>query len=115
MKRGEVWTLAGGGDYAGKPRPVVIVQNDRFDAIQSITVCPFTTNPVSAPLFRLPIEPTEENGLRHACRMMADKVMTVPRRKLGVRVGRLSDEEMVRVNRALMVFLGIAGPAASAR
>ena len=110
MKRGEIWTLAGAGDYASKPRPVVIVQNDRFDAIQSITVCPFTTNPISAPLFRLAIEPTEENGLRQPCRMMADKIMTVPRRKLGLRVGRLSDEEMVRVNRALMVFLGIAGP-----
>lgn len=115
MKRGEIWTLAGGGDDAGKPRPVVIVQNDRFDAIQSITVCPFTTNPTSAPLFRLPIEPTEENGLRHACRMMTDKVMTVPRRRLGARLGRLSDEEMVRVNRALMVFLGIAGPGERAR
>ena len=109
MKRGEIWTLAGGADYAGKPRPVVIVQNDRFDATQSITVCPFTTNPISAPLFRLPIEPTQENGLRRTCQMMADKVMTVPRKKLGVRVGRLRDEEMVSVNRALMVFLGIAG------
>ena len=89
MKRGEIWTLAGGADYAGKPRPVVIVQNDRFDATQSITVCPFTTNPISAPLFRLPIEPTQENGLRRTCQMMADKVMTVPRKKLGVRVGRL--------------------------
>lgn len=115
MKRGEIWTLAGGGDYAGKPRPVVIVQNDRFDATQSITICPFTTNPVSAPLFRLPIEPTEENGLHRACQMMADKVMTVPRRKLGTRVGRLSDEEMVAINRALMVFLGIAGPTVRAR
>jgi len=109
VKRGEIWTLAGGADYAGKPRPVVIVQNDRFDATQSITVCPFTTNPISAPLFRLPIEPTQENGLRRTCQMMADKVMTVPRKKLGVRVGRLRDEEMVSVNRALMVFLGIAG------
>ena len=115
MKRGEVWTLAGGGDHAGKPRPVLIVQNDRFDATQSITICPFTTNPVSAPLFRLPVEPTDENGLRRACQMMTDKVMTVPRRKLGVRVGRLSDEEMVSVNRALMVFLGIAGPTVGAR
>ena len=110
MKRGEIWTVAGGKDYAGKSRPVVIVQDDRFDQTQSITVCPFTTNPVSAVLVRILVQPTGENGLRHLCRLMADKVMTIPRRKLGVQVGRLSDEDMLRLNRALLVFLGIAGP-----
>ena len=109
MKRGEIWTVAGGGQYAGKPRPVVIVQDDRFDQTQSITVCPFTTNPVSAVLVRIPIQPTEQNGLRQACRLMADKVMTIPRRKIGMHIGRLSDEDMLRLSRALLVFLGIAG------
>ena len=114
MNRGEVWTVAGGKDYAGKPRPVVVVQDDRFLTTKSVTICAFTTNPTDAPLFRIPIEPNDENGLRAACRVMVDKVTTVPRTKIGTRIGRLSDEDMVRLNRALVVFLGIAGPGASA-
>ena len=112
MKRGEIWTVAGGRDHAGKPRPVLIIQDDRFDQTQSVTVCPFTTNPVSAVLFRIPIQPSAQNGLREACRLMADKVMSIPRRKIGLQVGRLADEDMLRLNRALLVFLGIAAPGA---
>ena len=76
MRRGEIWTAAGGKDYAGKPRPVVIVQDDRFDATESITVCAFTTDPTDAPLFRLPVEPNERNGLRSPCRTCGGKPRT---------------------------------------
>lgn len=110
MKRGEVWTVAGGPDYAGKPRPAVILQDDPFDATASITICPFTTHAVDAPLLRLPIEASEQNGLRVASQLMIDKITTVSKKKLETRVGRLSDEEIVRVNRAVVVFLGLAGP-----
>ncbi len=109
MKRGEIWTLARGKDYAGKPRPVVILQDDRFDATGSVTICAFTTSTVDAPLFRLPIEPGETNGLRAPCRLMVDKVTTVPRTEIGTHVGRLGDRDMLRLNRAVLVFLGIAG------
>ncbi len=109
MKRGEVWTVAGGKDYAAKPRPVVIIQDDRFDATDSITVCAFTTDSTDAPLFRLPVPPTEGNGLRPSCRLMVDKVTTVPKAKLGRRLGTLEDAQMLQMNRAIMVFLGIAG------
>lgn len=111
MKRGEIWTVAGGKDYAGKPRPVVIVQDDRFDKTDSIIVCAFTTDPTDAPLFRLAVEPSEDNGLRAVCRLMADKITTVPKSKVRMRVGRLADEDIVRLNRAILVFLGIAAPA----
>lgn len=109
MTRGEIWTAAGGGGYAGKPRPVVVVQDDRFDGTDSITICAFTSDPTDAPLFRLVVEPSETNGLETVSRLMVDKVTTVPRSKLGQRVGRLVDDDMVRVNRALMIFLGLAG------
>ena len=109
MTRGEVWTAAGGKDHAGKPRPVVIVQDGRFDATSSITICAFTSDPTDAPLFRLLVEPTAVNGLDKDCRLMVDKVTTVPKAKLGRRIGRLSDKDMVRVNRALLIFLGLAG------
>ena len=114
MKRGEIWTVAGGTDDAGKPRPAVILQDDRFDGTDSITVCPFTTDPTDLPLFRLPILPGRGNGLRVACRLMVDKISTVRRSKLGVRLGRLNDTEIVRLNRAILVFLGIASPSAPA-
>ena len=110
MKRGEIWTVAGGKDYAGKPRPVVILQDDRFDMTDSITVCAFTTDPTDARLFRLSIDPNEANRLRAVCRLMVDKITTVPKARIGARVGRLSDEDMVRLNRAILVFLGIAAP-----
>lgn len=108
MRRGEVWTVSGGNDYAGKPRPAVIVQDDSFDATDSITICAFTTDPTDAPLFRLVVEPNERNGLRSACRLMVDKITTVPKTRLGAQVGRLDDEDMVRLNQAMTVFLGMA-------
>ncbi len=111
MKRGEIWTVAGGADYAGKPRPAVIVQDDEFDATRSITICIFTTNPAEAPLFRIRVEANERNGLRTASSLMVDKLTTVPREKLGSRIGRLDDEDVVRLNQAMLVFLGLARPA----
>lgn len=109
MKRGEIWTVAGGEDYAGKPCPALIIQDDRFDATLSITICAFTTDLTDAPLFRLPVAPSEQNGLRTPCRLMVDKITTVRKAKLGALVGQLGDEDMVRLNRAIIVFLGLAG------
>lgn len=115
MKRGDVWTAAGGPDYAGKPRPVVVLQDDAFDATRSITICPFTTSVTDAPLMRLSIEPSDHNGLRALSQLMVDKITSVSRVKLETRIGRLSDEDMIRLNRAVIVFLGLAGPAVRAR
>jgi mRNA interferase MazF len=115
VKRGDVWTVSGGPDYAGKPRPAVIVQDDAFDATASVTICPFTTHVAAAPLLRLDIEPSPENGLRAASQLMIDKITTVSKNKLQRRVGRLSVEDIVRLNRAVLVFLGLAGSASRAR
>jgi mRNA interferase MazF len=109
VKRGEVWTVSGGAPYAGKPRPAVIVQEDRFTATESITLCAFTTDPTDAPLLRMLVEPTDRNGLKSTSRLMIDKVTTMPKTRLGRRLGKLNDEDAVRLNRALTVFLGLAG------
>ena len=108
MRRGDIWTVAGGKDYAGKARPVVILQDDSFDGTESITICAFTTDDTDAPLFRLPVEPNERNGLRIPCHLMVDKVTTVPKSKIGAHIGRLDDEDILRLNRAVLVFLGLA-------
>jgi mRNA interferase MazF len=113
VRRGEIWIAAGGTDYSGKPRPVVVIQDHRFEMTESITICSFTSNPVDAPLFRLAVEPSEVNGLRAPCSLMVDKITTIPKTKIGKRIGRLADEDVVRLNRAVLVFLGIAAPSAT--
>lgn len=115
MRRGDIWAVAGSQGYAGKPRPVVIMQDDNFDATSSITICAFTRDETEAPLFRLPVDPSPGNGLRTKCRMMVDKITTIPKSKVGVRVGRLSDEDILRLNRSLAVFLGLASSSRTSR
>ncbi len=109
MRRAEIWTAAAGSGDTGKPRPVVIIQDDRFDATGSVTVCAFTTDPTEAPLIRLPVVPDDQNGLGMPCSLMVDEITTVLRSKLGERVGRLADGDMVRLGRAIVVVLGLAG------
>ncbi len=106
-KRGEVWTVAGGKDYAGKPRPIVIVQSDTFSG-ESVTFCGFTSNLTDAEIFRIPIVPSTENGLEKPSQIMIDKITTVSRSKLGKRIGKLEDSEMIRINRSIAVFVGLA-------
>ena len=108
MKRGEIWTAAPGSAYVGKRRPVVILQDDLFDATASVTVCAFTTDPTDAPLLRIPVEADETTGIRQASRLMVDKITTVPRAKLGEKLGRLPDDDMTRLARSITVFLGLA-------
>jgi mRNA interferase MazF len=108
VRRGEIWSVAARGAYTGKPRPAVIVQDDRFDATVSVTLCAVTTDPTDAPLFRLLIAPDELNGLDQPSRLMVDKLSTVAKTNLGQRIGRLGDEDLVRLDRAIVVFLGLA-------
>lgn len=108
MIRGEIWTVAGGTGYAGKPRPAVIIQDDAFAATNSVTICAFTTDETDAPLFRLPVMPDDGNGLTAPSRLMVDKITTVPRSRLGRRLGRLSLQDTSRLGQAAIVFLGLA-------
>jgi len=110
MRRGEVW-IAGDGrtDYAGKPRPVVVLQDDLFADTASVTICPATSHdPGAAPIFRLRIEPDDVNGLDSVSFLMVDKVTTVRRATLADRIGSLTPEQMLALDRSLMVFLGLA-------
>ena len=107
MKRGDVVTVAVPGDY-GKPRPAVIVQSDLFNEVHpSVTVLPLTTTIVDAPLFRITVDPGRENGLARVSQIMVDKVLTLPRQKVGKTIGRLEDDLMTRIGRALTVWVGV--------
>jgi mRNA interferase MazF len=105
MKRGEVWTVAGGSSYSGKPRPVFILQDERFDSLDSVTICALTSNLSAAALFRVAIAPSTENGLKSLSTAMADKIITVPAARLGKKIGRLDDADMERIVRAIVTFL----------
>ena len=105
MRRGDIVTVEG-GVYANKPRPALIVQDDRFDATDSLTVCPFTSTEVDAPLLRVPVTADEENGLDQDCFLMVDKITTVRRSNAHPVVGRLETTTLVEFERRLLVFLG---------
>jgi mRNA interferase MazF len=109
MRRGEIWTVAGPGDYTSKPRPAVIVQSDDFDQTGSVTLCGFTSDETDAPIFRIAVQPSEGNCLRSPSRLMADKITTVTKSKLGRRLGRLDEGDMRRLEQAILVFLGLGG------
>lgn len=108
MSRGDIVTVVAGGGFGGKPRPAVIIQSNQFETFFSATVCLFTSDPLDAALIRILIEPSTENGLFALSRLMVDKITTVPASKIGKRIGRLGKEDLVRLNRALAVFLGLA-------
>jgi mRNA interferase MazF len=108
VKRGDIVTVALPGDF-GKPRPALVVQADLFnDTHASVTVLPVTSTVVDAPLFRIALQPTAQNGLRKPSQIMVDKVVSVRADRIGKAVGRVGDETMIGVSRALAVWLGIA-------
>ncbi len=108
MKRGDVVAVATQGDH-GKPRPALVVQSDLFnDTHASIAVAPVTSTIVDAPLFRLTVDPTPSNGLRSVSQIMIDKLTAVRRDRIGKTVGRFDDGTMIRVNRAIALWLGLA-------
>ncbi|HEY2183725.1 MAG TPA: type II toxin-antitoxin system PemK/MazF family toxin [Xanthobacteraceae bacterium] len=109
LRRGEIWTASGGPDYTGKPRPFIIVQDERLGIVNSVSVCGFTTDPAEAPMHRVLIMPTDLNRLQAASHIMVDKVTTIPATKLGYRIGRLDDEDLPRLNRALLIHFGLTG------
>lgn len=105
MRRGDIVTVSG-GVYARKPRPALVVQDDRFDATESVTICPFTSTAVDAPLLRVPVTADEDNGLGKDSFLMVDKITTVRRSNVGTVLGRLEATTLVEVERRLLVFLG---------
>ena len=107
MNRGDLVVVSAPGDY-GKPRPALIIQSDLFNATHaSVVVCLMTTDLTDAPLIRLDVEPTPENGLKQRSQIMIDKAVALRRERMGARIGRLDADTLVRVNRSLALFLGL--------
>lgn len=108
VKRGDIVTIALQGDF-GKPRPALVIQSDLFNPTHpTLTILPLTSDLRDAPQFRITLEPSMTNGLRKVSQIMVDKAMTYRRDKVGERLGQLDDDTLVRINRALAVWLGIA-------
>lgn len=108
MRRGNVVTVAMQGDF-GKPRPALILQSDVFSDIHAtVTIALISSEIVQAPIFRLDIEPSQTNGLSRPSQVQIDKIMSIRSEKIGSVIGELNDVMMVRVNRALALWLGLA-------
>jgi mRNA interferase MazF len=107
VRRGDLISVALVRDY-GKPLPAIIVQADEFEHLDSVTVVPLTSDRLRQEVFRVQLKPSEENGLRQRSHVMIDKIATLPRAKAGAIIGRVSNEDMALVDRALAVFLGFA-------
>ena len=108
MRRGDIYVAAVRGAYTAKPRPVVIVQDDRFDATVSVMVCPLTTDPVQAPADPNHGRTQRRDANRTPISIMVDKITTMPRDNVRDRLGRITDADVIRLDRALLVFLGLA-------
>lgn len=113
MRRGDLVTIAIGGDY-GKPRPALVVQADPFAALPSVTVLRLTSDIGPEHLIRLTVRPAPENGLRALSQIMVDKAVSVPRERIGKVFGRIDDATMLAVSRALVAFLGLQDAAQGA-
>jgi mRNA interferase MazF len=107
LKRGDLVTVSVSGDF-GKPRPALVIQSDYFDELATVTVLLLTGTIADAPLIRLTVEPTAENGLGKTSQVMIDKAMTIRRERVGASFGRLDDATMLSVTRSLATFLGVA-------
>jgi len=107
MTRGDFVTIAMQGDF-GKPRPALVIQSDQFNEHATVTVLPVTGTLVAAPLLRVTVQPSLENGLQKASQVMVDKAMTVKRDKVGQAFGHIEVDALIEVERCLAVFLGIA-------
>ena len=106
MRRGDLVTVALSGDY-GKPRPALIIQDDAFDVHPSVAVLPLTSELHDAPLFRITIDPGKSTGLKKRSQAMVDKTITVPRDKLGEKIGSVDRAMLTAISDALRVFLGL--------
>jgi mRNA interferase MazF len=108
LKRGEIWSVAGGPDYAGKPRPAIILQSDQFDRTPSVTVCLLTSTRVHNVHARFTVAPSEANGLEAHSDVMVDKISTIPRVNVGRRIGQLNGADLALLNQRVVLFLGLA-------
>jgi len=108
MRRGDVVTVAAAGDY-GKPGPAVIVQTDALPAEHaSVVVCQMTSEGDDAQDVRVAVEPSTRNGLRMRSHVMADKLVTIRRTRIGRKIGHFDDGDIARLNVALAFVMGLA-------
>lgn len=107
MKRGDLVLVAASGAY-GKPRPALVVQTSLFSEHPSVTVSLVTSHLLDAPLYRYQVEPCPENGLVLPSHIQIDKLMTLPRQKVGEAVGRLTEKQMSEITKLLAFWVGVA-------
>lgn len=106
MKRGEIWSGIGDG-YAGKPRPMLIIQSEEKLISESIVVVLVTSKDAKKPNdLRVRIEPSKINGLEQISFAMVDKITPIPIQKMDYKIGVLEDDIFHVVENAILEILG---------
>jgi mRNA interferase MazF len=105
IQRGDLVTVSLQGDY-GKPRPALVIQSDLLTELESVVLCPVTSDLCNA-VFRVTVEPKPTNGLCTLSQVMVDKLSNLPRAKISEPFGRLDEERMKAVDRALLLVVGV--------
>jgi len=109
MRRGDIVTVISSGDF-GKPRPAVIIQGDSLNLAKpnSTIVALITSSLQDAPLLRLTLEPSPENGLKKLSQIQSNRIMSIRTDRIGANIGRLNGNQQVELNRLLALSIGLA-------
>jgi len=110
MRKGEIYwadldpTV---GSEIAKKRPVLIISNDinnRFGS--TVTIIPITSSTDKVYPFEVLLL-TGEGGLRNNSKAKANQIRTIDKRRLGNRIGELSNGRVKETERAILIHLGI--------
>lgn len=98
------------GHLTGKPRPAVLIQAEALEEHTSLQFCLIygADDAQRDVFFRIPVAPTEANGLDQSSTIAVDKIVTIRRENVKTRCGTLEEDVMGLVNDALIAFQGLA-------
>lgn len=110
-RRGDVFVVSFDptlGAEIQKTRPALVLQNDIANRFSPITIVAAITSRADARLYptEVPID-APEGGLERDSVVLLNQLRSIDRQRLVRRLGRLSPETMLHVERALVISLGL--------
>jgi len=112
MRRGDIWVVdwsPGRGSEQAGMRPAVIVQTDAANLnhhYPNTIVVTVSTKGKAVP-FHVPIEPSEQNGLKDRSFAKCEQVLTISKERLLRRLGRLDEDCLELVAASLRKVLDV--------
>ena len=108
MKRGDIVTVAAGSGFGGESRPALIIQHDDYLEISTVLLALICSDDRASRLsVSVMIDPTPINGLKRRSYVTVHELVTVRVEKLDKHIGVLGTGDLRRVDRALIMFMGL--------